>query len=324
MFSWLDEHAREKELRALIAHEYLAQLRQGVTFIADDGLAEGRAASAAAVMAQVGIRGVVNAYDQADELLPGDPIRYLAALPVEDELTSDSLQAAVELAGRLGSARLATHCLETKVRRDRVLAEFGRSTVEIFAEAGLLRPGTVLYHFVHVEELDLRLAAAHGTALVHCPVSNLFGGDVARTSQWVEYGLTVGIGTDFARTDLWEAMRLAYLLLRAQDGPSASALTILRWATAGGQQAYGHGDRGRIEPGAVADLVLLDRAGIEPLVDRSDLSTAAYAVLTEGSRSSVRDVLVEGRPVLADGEPVLVDARAVAEARHEVVRRLCW
>ncbi len=323
LFSWLDEQASEEELRALIGYEYLAQLRQGITFIADDGLAEGRAASAAAVMAEIGIRGVVNAYEQAAELLTGDPDRYLAGLPVEDELTPDSLQAAVELAGQLGSARLATHCLETRVRRDRVFAEFGRSTIEVFAEAGLLGPRTVLYHCVHAEDSDLRLLAASETALVHCPVSNLFGGEVARTGQWAEHGLTVGIGTDFARTDLWEAMRLAYLLLRGQAGPSASALTILSWASAGGQQAYGYLDRGRIEPGAAADLVLLDLARIEPLVDRPDLSTAAYAVLADGGPASVRHVLIDGRLVLADGEPTLADADAIAATRHEVMKRLC-
>jgi len=323
LFDWLDEQASEQDVRTLAAYEYLAQLRQGVTFVADDGLAEGRAQSLAAAIDDVGIRGVVNAYEQAAELVVADPDRYLAALPNEDELTAGSLAEAVTFAGQLESARLATHCLETHARREKVHSGFGRSTIQVLADAGLLRRGTVLYHCVHTEDADLELLAACGTAVVHCPVSNLFGGDIAKTSHWHQYGLTTGIGTDFARTDLWDAVRLAYLLLRKQAGPAASAIDVLGWATEGGQKAYGFADRGRVEPGTAADLVMLDLSALAPIVDRPELSTAAYAVLADTRPSCVRHVMIAGRPVLVDGQPAAVDAAAVARRRHEVVRRAC-
>jgi len=321
LFGWLDGEASDDQVQALAAYEYLDLLRQGVTFIADDGLAEGRARGLAAAMDQVGIRGVVNAYDQAD-LAAGDPGRYLAPIPDEDELSQTSLREAVTRAGQLPSVRLAAHCLETQARLERVLAEFGRSTVAVFAEAGLLRRGTVLYHCVHTREPDIELLAASGTALVHCPVSNLFGGDVARTGQWLAHGLTVGIGTDFARTDMWEAARLAYLLLRGQLGGAAPALEVLRWATEGGQRAYGYSDRGRVAPGAAADLVLLDAARLAPVVDRPELSTVAYAVLADARPSLVRHVLVGGRAVLTDGGPACVDEAAIARRRHDLVAQV--
>ena len=321
LFGWLDEQASDDQVQALAAYEYLEQLRQGVTFVADDGLAEGRARGLAAAMDQVGIRGVVNAHGEAPGLAAADPGRYLAPLRDEDELSPASLREAVTRAGRLPSVRLATHCLETSARRERVLAGFGESTVAVFAGAGLLRPGTVLYHCVHTEEPDIDLLAAHGTAVVHCPVSNLFGGDVARTGEWLARGLTVGIGTDFARTDLWEAARLAYLLLRGQLGGAAPALDVLRWATEGGQRAYGYTDRGRVEPGAAADLALLDAARLAPMVDQAGLSTAAYAVLADTRPACVRHVLVGGRAVLTDGEPV-ADGTAIARRRHDLVARV--
>jgi len=237
-------------------------------------------------------------------------------------LTSESLSAAAGFARRFGAARLATHCLETQPRWRKVRAEFGRSTVQVFAQAGLLHRGTVLYHCVHADEADLQALAASGAGLVHCPVSNLFGGDIAGTSRWMQYGLTAGIGTDFARTDLWDAVRLAYLLLRRQSGPTASALGILGWATAGGQHAYGYSHRGRVDPGAAADLVLLDMTRLRPMVDRPDLSTAAYAVLADTRPSCVRHVLIGGRAVLTDGEPALVAADGVARRRHDLVHQL--
>src|SRR6516165_520863 len=71
-------------------------------------------------------------------------------------LTSESLSAAAGFARRFGAARLATHCLETQPRWRKVRAEFGRSTVQVFAQAGLLHQGTVLYHCVHTDEADLQ------------------------------------------------------------------------------------------------------------------------------------------------------------------------
>ena len=322
LFGWLDEQASDDDVRTLAGYEYVEQLRQGVTFIADDGLAEGRSASLAAAMDEVGVRGVVNAHEQAAGLVAADPVRYLASLPDEDELTAASLSAAATAAGRLGFTRLATHCLETQARRRKVCAEFGRSTVQVCAAAGLLRPGTVLYHCVHTDDDDIRLLATSRAALVHCPVSNLFGGDIAQTGEWLRAGLTVGIGTDFARTDLWEAVRLAYLLLRRQLGTAASAADVLGWATAGGQRAYGYHDRGQIAVAAAADVVMLDLARLSPIVDREELSTAAYAVLADTRPAYVRHVLIGGRPVLTDGEPALVNADALARRRHALVRRL--
>jgi len=322
LFGWLDERASEDDIRTLASYEYLEQLRQGVTFIADDGLAEGRSPALAAAMDEVGVRGVVNAHEQAADLVAADPDRYLAPFPDEDELTSESLSAAAGFAERFGAARLAAHCLETQPRSQKVRAEFGRSTVQVFAQAGLLHRGTVLYHCAHADEADLQTLAASGAGLVHCPVSNLFGGDIAGTSRWMQYGLTAGIGTDFARTDLWDAVRLAYLLLRRQSGPTASALAIFGWATAGGQHAYGYSDRGRVDPGAAADLVLLDMTRLRPMVDRPELSTAAYAVLADTRPSFIRHVLIGGRAVLTDGEPVLVAGDSVARRRHDLVHQL--
>ena len=91
LFGWLDGEASDDQVQALAAYEYLDQLRQGVTFIADDGLAEGRARGLGAAMDQVGIRGVVNAHDQ-DGLAAGEPERYLAPIPDEDELSQATLQ----------------------------------------------------------------------------------------------------------------------------------------------------------------------------------------------------------------------------------------
>jgi len=159
--------------------------------------------------------------------------------------------------------------------------------------------------------------AASGAGLVHCPVSNLFGGDIAGTSQWMQYGLTAGIGTDFARTDLWDAVRLAYLLLRRQAGPTASALGIFGWATAGGQHAYGYSDRGRVDPGAAADLVLLDMTRLRPAVDRADLSTATYAVLAD-TRPSF------SRGPFGDVRRVLVSLADLATENSVTRGRLLW
>jgi N-acyl-D-aspartate/D-glutamate deacylase len=72
-------------------------------------------------------------------------------------------------------------------------------------------------------------------------------------------------------------------------------------------QLYGLRDRGRIEPGAWADLVLLDpaRVGAGPPITRRDLPAGAPRLVTEST--GIRAVLVAGEVVVEDG--TFTDAR---------------
>ena len=102
------------------------------------------------------------------------------------------------------------------------------------------------------------------------------------------------------------------------DWPDVAAVVLIgRERTAGGASiCMGHGERlGRMEPGALGDLVLLplDTPALVPLHD-------PVRQLVYGSPSAdVRTVVVDGRVVVRDGELVGLDAARVNEQSRRYV-----
>jgi 5-methylthioadenosine/S-adenosylhomocysteine deaminase len=179
-----------------------------------------------------------------------------------------------------------------------------------------------------MSDQDLEIFARHDVAVAHCPGSNAkLAAGVARVADMLTAGLRVGLGTDSPASnddlDLWEEQRLASLFAR-QRGADATALTaadVLHLATAGGAEALGRDDLGRLRPGAWADVVhvaLDDPAFVDP---DDDAQLVSNLVWSAGARA-VRDVWVAGEPVLADRHPTRVDPGEILAAARASGRRI--
>ncbi len=208
---------------------------------------------------------------------------------------------------------LHTHASETAAENAQVATAYGRTPLQVLADAGFLDGGmpVVIGHGVHLGDADRALAAATGVTVAHCPGSNLKLASGALS--WNEYrdtGVRLGIGTDGCSSsndlDMWSAMRLAALLARLTAGrPDATTShEILRAATVGGARAVGMADEfGTVEVGKQADLILLDldQPHLTPVHD-----VHALLVFAAG-RGDVTDVFVAGRRVVADRRSTLLD-----------------
>jgi len=123
----------------------------------------------------------------------------------------------------------------------------------------------VLAHVIHTTEGERRLLASDGTAVAHCPSSNLkLASGICPVPDYLSRGIRVTLGADGApcndRLDAFSEMRHAALLQKVASGPTAlTAWQVARMATAEGAAALGLGGVcGTIEEGKRADLVLLD------------------------------------------------------------------
>ena len=58
------------------------------------------------------------------------------------------------------------------------LLQVGGRDAQLYEQAGLLTPRTVMAHGVTLTDAELRLLAERGTALAHCPLSNFYFADV--------------------------------------------------------------------------------------------------------------------------------------------------
>lgn len=212
------------------------------------------------------------------------------------------------------------HILESK--QQRVLGEdkFGKSLVRYVQDEGVLDERMLVMHAIWIDDQDIALLAAAGATVAHNPICNLrLGSGIMPFRKLRDAGVPICIGTDEATVDdthnLWGAIKQAAMLHTLTDVDYRrwpSAAEVLETAYRGGARALRWPALGRLEPGAAADLALLD------------LDTLAFTPLNDLTRqlvfcengSSVRMTIVAGRVVVEDGRLLTVDEAAIKrEAR---------
>jgi 5-methylthioadenosine/S-adenosylhomocysteine deaminase len=197
------------------------------------------------------------------------------------------------------------HLHETEHEIERSLAEHGVRPLARLQRLGLLGPGLIAVHAVHLEDSEIALLAKHRASVAHCPSSNLkLASGFAPVAKMAAAGINLAIGTDGAasnnRLDMFAEMRLAALLAKAvaRDAEALPAHAALRAATLGGATALGlETCIGSIVAGKSADLAAVRLAGPELSPCYDALSQLVYAA----GREHVSDVWVAGRHLLQGG-----------------------
>jgi cytosine/adenosine deaminase-related metal-dependent hydrolase len=229
-----------------------------------------------------------------------------------------------EVAARHESS-LTIHLLESKLQDAIARNRFGTGAVEALDRLGLLGPGCSLAHGVWLDDPDIELIADRGAAVVHNPAANLrLGSGRAPVSRLLDAGVLVALGADGSSSsdnqNMWTQLKLASLVHNVDTGRArwVGGSDALAMAGPGGAAVLGLGEHGgRIEPGAPADIALVDRRG-SGLAGAQEVEAAL--ALSETGRGVVH-VLVAGELVVAHGRCLTVDERAVRQALFEQAAR---
>ncbi|HXE22285.1 MAG TPA: amidohydrolase family protein [Rhodoferax sp.] len=222
---------------------------------------------------------------------------------------SDALLAeCARRAGKLG-AKVFLHVAQSRAEVTSLRGRGHSGALACLRCAGLTGPGVVAAHCIYLDETEIDGFCADGTAICHCPASNLK--IEARTILLARYlGRTpVGLGTDWTASnnsmDMFWEMRLAALVgkMQADDPTALTTRQMLRLATIDGARVLGIDHLvGSIETGKRADLVVLDRTALEMTPLNDPISNVVYSA----SPRSVRDVLVDGE-ILVNGHRLVHD-----------------
>jgi 5-methylthioadenosine/S-adenosylhomocysteine deaminase len=209
------------------------------------------------------------------------------------------------------------HANETEGEVDPILDERGERPLAYADDLGVLGTDTYLAHCVHLDESEIEVLAATDTGVAHCPAANMkLASGMAPVQRLRNGGVTVALGTDGPASnndlDMLGELRDAALLgkLAADDASAVAAPTAVEMATAAGADLLGF-DSGRIEPGANADLAVVD-LDVPHLAPRHDLvSHLVYAA----RGGDVRHTVCDGQVLLRDRELTTLDHdRVIREA----------
>ncbi len=215
---------------------------------------------------------------------------------------------------------LHTHSSETTWEVEESIQRFGRRPIEEFAERGILSDRTVVAHCVWLDDHEIDLMAETGTAVAHCPCSNMkLSSGPARVGDFRRAGIEVGLGSDGEKEnnnlDMFEEMKFASLLQKVStlDPTTGDPWDVLDMATLSGARALGLGSiTGSLEPGKRADVITVDlrRLHTTPVLHGEDFNVAAHLVFSS-SGADVDHVWVDGRLLVEGGKVVSVDVEEV-------------
>lgn len=228
-------------------------------------------------------------------------------------------EAIAEASARTGR-RITTHLFETRYQRVWAEQTYPQGMLQRWKEIGLLSPRLTLAHCVWARPDELEMIAEAGCTIVTNASSNLaLRSGIAPVAEMARRGCKVAVGIDgqaFDEDD--DALREIRLVWSLHGGwgfdIDLAPRDVLRMALENGREALSAPRGGVLEPGAAADLLVVDTGALDPdavmPVDGLDL------LFARANRAHVRELIVAGRTVVANGRVLGVDLDALqAELR---------
>lgn len=234
------------------------------------------------------------------------------------------MQACLETARRFGGG-MHMHLLESRVQDITMRHKYGKTAVALLADEGLLAPDVTLPHSVWLTDRDVERITEAGAVPVHNPSANLkLGSGLSPIRKLLDAGTLPALGADGAQSSDHQVMfRIIHLaamvhnLTYPEPEKWVSAREAVRMATEGGAAALMLRDRlGRIAPGYIADITLLDLHSphLTPFND------AYYHLAFTEPGSSVHTVIIDGTAVVDDGVITTFDEAAILAEVREATR----
>lgn len=217
-----------------------------------------------------------------------------------------------------------THLAETLDEEVYCLEHFGARPVKFLQDLDWLGDDVYLAHCVHLNPEEIRLFADTGTAVAHCPTSNMrLGSGIPPIVELMKANAKVGLGVDGSSSNdsnnILNEARQALFLQRVKHGAECmNAGDALKLATFGGARLLNRTDKlGSIEVGKAADFAIYNLNTLE--------HAGAYAqdplgalILCNANPAAI--VMVNGEVVVENGNPLRIDVEKLTHKLNEIVK----
>lgn len=245
---------------------------------------------------------------------PNHPFDAMMGLHAAFTLDDDSLEKAAEIS-RSQNRGCHIHVLEDGIDESRCLERYGQGAVQRLHRFGVLAPRGIAAHGVHLSEAGLDMVADSGVILTHQAQSNM-NNAVGRADvfELLRRRVAVGIGTDGMTPDVRAEARTGYLLHKhhlsdSNVGWNEFQSMLLHhnpriYRRLSGQRV------GRIEPGAMADLILVDYFPPTPLTGDNFWGHFLYGI----ADAPVNTTVIHGKIVMRNQELPHLDEDEIAAA----------
>ncbi len=180
-----------------------------------------------------------------------------------------------------------------------------RDYLDTYETAGLIGPGALFGHAIHLTDRERARLKETDASLIHCPTSNTFiGSGLFDMDGLMRDGHTIGLATDTgggSSFSMLRTMAAAYEVAQLR-GRALHPAELMWLATAGSAKALRLQDKiGTLAPGFEADLVVLDLASTPAIAQRAQRAKtiweAVFPTIMMGDDRAIRDVRICGRSI---------------------------
>ena len=237
----------------------------------------------------------------------------------------DFLRAAARHARELGTG-IHIHAAEVMSQTEASLAARGKTPIQVLADTGILERPTIIAHGCGILSQDIPLLQqAPHVGVAHAPKTYLkLGMGLTPIDDLRQAGIPVGLATDGAVSnntlDILESLRLMAMLQKheARDPEVMPIPQALQIAFRDSAALLGLVDSlGKLAPGFLADVVLLDLSGAH----HQPLHSLTASLVYNARASDVHTVIVDGRLLMHERSLLTLDKeRIVREVRQSMAR----
>ena len=226
-------------------------------------------------------------------------------------LGTRTLERCAEIAHALDTG-FHVHVAEDEIDVQLTMDRYGRRIMDRMLDFGIPGPKSIFVHGVNLEPGEMDLLRSTGTMLVNNPESNMNNGlGVAPILEFLQHGVTVGVGTDGMSSHLISQARAMYLhqrtLHRDPTIAFAEACEILLYNNRGICNRLFHEPRGALAPGQLADIMIPEYVPFTPL----NAETLFGHLLFGLGFSRIRTTIARGRVIVDEGRLPHLDEEAI-------------
>lgn len=258
----------------------------------------------------------------AKEKNPDHPFDAIMGLHASFTLDNDSLEQAAELSSSLQRG-CHIHLLEDAVDRRITEVKYRSSIVERLIKFGVLRENSIAAHAIHLQEEEKDDLAGSGAMVAHNPQSNM-NNAVGRTDIFglLQRGVLLGIGTDGMTPDLRPDVRTANLLHKHDlKNSNVGWQEIQQMFLKNNPKIYRRISGqllGKIAPGYLADLILIDYYPPTPLTPDNFWGHFLFGI----ADAPVDTTIINGRVVMENKQLPHIDERKIAYEATKVAEKV--
>jgi 5-methylthioadenosine/S-adenosylhomocysteine deaminase len=241
---------------------------------------------------------------------------------------SDDYLRAVAFKARELGVSIHIHAAETLGQTQASLEKTGLTPIQVLEQTGILDSPTIIAHGCGLLPEDIEILSRYEAGVAHAPKTYLkLAMDLTPIPGLRAAGVPVGLATDGACSNntlnLWESLRLMAMTQKDRAGtPEVLPIPEALWiATRESARVFGLAhELGAIEPGYLADLILLDLSGIH----HQPLHSVSASLVYNVEPPDVHTVIIDGEVVMQDRQIRTIDVPAVIAKAGSAKARLAY